>query len=248
VIGTTRATSLALRAGLALTPVAVAAASYPLRTSVGPALALVLVLPVVGAAAWGGRGCGVAAAVVGALGFDFFLTVPYLSLRIHGPDDVVVTAVLLAVGSIVSQLVALRRRSDERAERSEADLVSLRRTAGLAAGADDVGWMIQAAAAELSSLLGSGDVEYRPGPAPSNLPRLGHAHVTIPTAGPHPAGSPDRTVVIPVDRAGRHLAHFLVRLDADGLFEVPIEQRARAMVVADLLGAAIDRAPRVSMN
>jgi hypothetical protein len=32
------------------------------------------------------------------------------------------------------------------------------------------------------------------------------------------------------------------------LFALTMDQRARAMVVADLLGAAIDRAPRISMN
>lgn len=239
---------LTRQVALASMPIAVAAASWPFRDRAAAALALVLVLPVVGAAIWGGRTCGVVAALVGAVGFDFFLTTPYLSLRIHGADDVVVTVVLLAVGLIVAELVDSRRRSDDRADRTEADLVSLRRTAGLGAGGDDLGWMIHAAAEELSAVLGVGDVEYRPGPGPDHLPRLGHGRVTIPSRGPHPAGSPSRTVVIPVDRAGRHLAHFLVRFDGADLVDVDSEQRARAMVVADLLGAAIARAPRISMN
>lgn len=212
------------------------------------ALALVFVLPVVGAAMWRGRTAGVIAAIVGALAYDFLLTKPYLSFRIDGADDVIVSVVLLTVGLLVAGLVEAKRASDERAERSEADLGSLRRTAGLGAGDDDLGWLIQAATTELGALLDAGDVEYRPGPAPTHLPRLGHARVTVPPGGSHPPGTPGRTAVVPVDRAGHHLAHFIVHFGPTTLFDVSAERRARAMVVADLLGAAIDRAPRISMN
>src|SRR5262249_44623661 len=85
-----------------LGPVAVAAALVPLRTTIDNTnLALILVVVVVTAAVIGGRGAGAMAAVLATVSFDFFLTRPYLSLRIANTDDVETALILLAVGLLV---------------------------------------------------------------------------------------------------------------------------------------------------
>src|SRR6478672_3264081 len=71
----------------------------PLRDNIDNAnLALVLVLVVVLAAIAGGRSAGAAAAIVGTIGFDFFLVPPFNSMRIESADDIETVLLLLALG------------------------------------------------------------------------------------------------------------------------------------------------------
>ncbi|QIM21286.1 DUF4118 domain-containing protein [Phycicoccus sp. HDW14] len=76
--------------------------------------ALVLVLAVVALAAAGDRTSGVLAALSAAIGFDVFLTAPYLSLAISDPADVELALALVLVGLAVSELAIRARR--ERAD------------------------------------------------------------------------------------------------------------------------------------
>ena len=92
-------------------------------------VALVLVLVVVLAAVGGGRTAGAVAAVSAALSFNFFHTVPYLTLEIDSADDVETTLLLLAVGLAVGQLASYRRhpvraRRKRRPTRSAASIAS----------------------------------------------------------------------------------------------------------------------------
>ena len=113
-------------------PIAVAAALVSLRDHMLNAnVALVLVLVVVLAAVGGGRSAGAAAAVSAALSFNFFHTVPYLTLEIDSADDVETTLLLLAVGLAVGQLATFRRhpvraRRERRPTRSAGSTVSPR--------------------------------------------------------------------------------------------------------------------------
>ncbi len=70
------------------------------------AAALVLVLIVVGAAATGDRIAGVLAALAAAVGFDFFLSPPYLQFRIDSVEDAELAVLLLLVGVAVSELAS----------------------------------------------------------------------------------------------------------------------------------------------
>lgn len=56
---------------------------------------LVLVVVLTAALTLGGRGPGMATAVVAAMSFDFFHTRPYLSLNISSQDDVETAGLLL---------------------------------------------------------------------------------------------------------------------------------------------------------
>ena len=95
--------------------IAVALALVPFRDQIDNAnLALILVLVVVLAAILGGRLAGAVAAVVATMAFDFFLTKPFVSMRIDSSDDIETVLVLLAVGLIVGE-VAARGRASRRA-------------------------------------------------------------------------------------------------------------------------------------
>ncbi|MGG5260894.1 DUF4118 domain-containing protein [Phycicoccus avicenniae] len=121
-----------LHAVAAFGPAALAALLGAVRGLVDPApAALVLVLAVVAVAAAGDRLSGVVAAVSAALGFDVFLTAPYLSLAIADPADVELALALVLVGLAVSELAIRARRERAVAARREgylsgvADLLDL---------------------------------------------------------------------------------------------------------------------------
>jgi len=80
-------------------------------------VALVLAMVVV-VAALAGRTAGFATAVSAALGFNYFHTEPYRSLRINGGRDIVTVILLALIGIVVSEIGAwqrrLRRQSRER--------------------------------------------------------------------------------------------------------------------------------------
>ena len=92
--------------------IAVAVVLVPFRDEIDNTnLALILVLVVVIAAILGGRTAAAVAAVAATLAFDFFLTPPYLSMRIDSADDVETMLILLAVGLLVGEVAARGRRS-----------------------------------------------------------------------------------------------------------------------------------------
>ena len=75
--------------------------------NVGVALAIIVVL-----AALSGRAAGLLTAAVAAISFNFFHTEPYHSLRVHESRDVVIVCLLAALGLVVSDITAWRRRRD----------------------------------------------------------------------------------------------------------------------------------------
>jgi hypothetical protein len=81
--------------------------------------AMVLVLPVVAAAATGDRVAGVVAALAAAGSFDFFLTEPYYSLSIHRDSDLQLAVALVVVGLAVTEIARWGRRQQAVAQRRE---------------------------------------------------------------------------------------------------------------------------------
>ena len=101
-------------------------------------VALLLVLVVVGTAAFGGRGPAALSAVISAVSFEFFFTRPYYSLRIDSSNDVETFVFLLAIGLAVGQVAVYAQRSRRQARRGRDELASMRRVAErVAAGASD---------------------------------------------------------------------------------------------------------------
>jgi len=106
---------LAILLGFALTPfrVTVAAAN----------LSFAFVVLTVVISAFGGRAAGVATALASALSLDFFLTRPYLSLRIQENHDVFAFAGLTVCGLVAASLGSPQRIAALREYRSHSHLL-----------------------------------------------------------------------------------------------------------------------------
>jgi two-component system sensor histidine kinase KdpD len=120
-----------------------------------PGLALVFVLPVVICAAGFGWGPALAAAVAGALGYNFFLIPPLHTLRIADPADLWTLVLLLMTGAIVSGVAAEARRRALQAKAAADQAVALQALARRLVAASDLPAIAQACAATLAQLFGA---------------------------------------------------------------------------------------------
>lgn len=196
------------------------------------AAAIVLVIPVVAAAATGDRWAGVLAALAGALGFDYFLTAPYLSLSINRAADVQLAVALLVVGIAVTELALWGHRESATAARHQEyldDLVGL-----LDLPADPSGRALPAAiCAAITSVLRIDRAEWIQG-APSHDEALvdpeGVVRLHDRTLLVQVAGLPtDGSVSIPVSRGDRVVGRF--RLVAASRAVRPSRDELRAAVL-----------------
>ena len=107
-----------------LLAVALGFALMPFRESAAAAsLPFAFVLLTISVAAFGGRSAGVATALVSALSMDFFLTRPYLSLRIQDNHDLFAFAGLTVCGLVAASLGSPQRIAALREARVHAQIV-----------------------------------------------------------------------------------------------------------------------------
>jgi Domain of unknown function (DUF4118) len=213
----------------------------PLRTHLhNDNMALALVVPVLIGAVIGGRLAGVFAAIAAALCFDFFFTLPYLSLRIAGSNDLTSFVVLLVV-ALISAEVGIRARRGSRAARdSRSDLDRLCRVIELAARGSDIEDVVSSARAELIGLFGLVDCAFETGTSHGALPHLG-IHGTIEgaplVAANHefllPPGGVELAVV------GRGIQFGRLVLFASESVSAPLQKRVVAVAIADQLGITL---------
>lgn len=203
---------------------------------------LALVVTVLAAALVGGRQGGAIAAVVAALCFDFFFTMPYYSFTITRRADVETTVALLLVGLVAGELVVRARRSDRRAAESEREVAQIRHVAELAAGDGRAGRFVTIVTEEVVAVLGAREARFERPPYRTVLPQLGHGRITVPgarEADGRPFG-PDGELELPVCGAGRELGRLVVVMPGDRPTSViPEDDRAFARVLVDQLGAAL---------
>lgn len=156
-------------------PVVVAAVPAALLRDVvaNTSAALVLVLVLVGVAAFGDRIAGLLAAVSVAASFDFFLTRPFLAFAIAGRDDVETAVLLAAIGVAVTEIVQWGRRHQARSVRHDGYLTGLHAAARLAADVPEAGDRIDRIATMIASVLDLDACRYDPAPDPrAERPRL----------------------------------------------------------------------------
>ena len=94
--------------------------------------ALLVLLVVVAGALLGGLRVGLPAAVLGGLVLNWFFTVPYGTLSVQRPSQLLVLGVYLAVALVVSLAVGLAARRTAEAERARAEAQALMTLAGAA--------------------------------------------------------------------------------------------------------------------
>jgi hypothetical protein len=226
-----------------LGPIAVGGLLVPLRDDMASAnVALVLVLVVVVAAGAGGWIAGAVGAVMSAIAFDFFFTVPYLSLTIATGDDVETTVLLLAVGVIVGLVAGWARHEHAATAERQGDIHRLHRVAEAAAGRTGDRDVLEVACAEMRAMLGLAACRFEPKPYGAPMTRLdrsgafdprprelhyGHGGFELPADG----------VAVPVTHRGVEVGR-LVLVPTPGV-GVTVERRLAAVVIADQLGTAL---------
>lgn len=153
-LGLVRFTSIAA-------PIVVSGLLYLTRgTFASPAAALVLVILVVSASATGDRVSGILAAVSGAVGFDFFLTAPFLNLQIANAADIEVAVMLLAVGFAVNELTLWGGQQRAAAGERAGFIAGVVDSAELAATGASHPDIAKAVAGHMKRLLKADRVEY----------------------------------------------------------------------------------------
>jgi K+-sensing histidine kinase KdpD len=116
-------------------------------------LTLIFVLPVVIAAATLGLGPALLASVVGVAAFDFFFTVPLMSLRIASPADIWAAALLLAIGAVVASIAGLSRRRAIEAQQAANREAALQKLAHIVVEQRSPQEILDAAAATLRRIF-----------------------------------------------------------------------------------------------
>ena len=180
------------------------------------AAALVLVLFVVGSAATGDRLAGMLAAVASAVGFDFFLTAPYLQLRIDSVEDVMLAVLLLVVGLAVSELASWGIRQSVTATQQAGFVQGALESADLAAGSTSLPEAMERVAGSIRKLLGAEQVSFEYGdhdPAAAVINRDGTMRYKGRTVDVALTGLPTGSYVytaIPVVQHGAEVGYFRV--------------------------------------
>lgn len=231
----------ALSYALAITlPVLVCLLIVPLRDDLDRSTAaLILVLPVVVVALFGGPGPGAVAAMAAPLSFDVLLTLPYHSLEMSVAQDLEAALILLAVGLLAGQLVARESRSRARAETRGRELDNLVAVVSATRPSVTEAELVARVQQSLTSLLELRECRWSPG-------YHGVAHPVLTRSGdvsgewthsPDQASLPDTGAEIPASASGRELGRFVVVPAARR--PISREERIVATVIADLFAQAL---------
>lgn len=206
------------------------------ETFAGPAAALALVLLVVGASATGDRTSGILAAISGALGFDYFLTAPYLTLQIADAADIEVAVMLLAVGITVNELALWGGRQRAAAGERSGFIAGVVDSAGLAATGASQPDIAKAVGGHIKQLLKADRVDYIQGTPRHDaaiVQRDGSVTFEDIVLKTSADGLPsDRYTAVPVTSDGRVVGYFQVST-ATELVRPSAEQLRIAVLLAD---------------
>jgi hypothetical protein len=220
--------------------IAVAIALVPLRDEIDNAnLALILVLVVVLAAIIGGRWAAAVAAVVATMAFDFFLTKPFVSMRIDSSDDIETVLLLLVVGLVVGEVAARGRASRRERERAADAIARVQRVADQVATGAPIEAIAESVKYEVTGLLQLHDCWLELAPYHWPLPTLERAGTLPATEHRFMANGftlPKDGVQLPVLEAGHEVARLVLIGDAE--HAVTLDERVLAVALADQLGAA----------
>jgi K+-sensing histidine kinase KdpD len=224
-----------------LGPIAIAGALVPFRNDIEhTTCVLILVVVVVLAAMAGGRATGALGAIVAAASFDFFLTKPYLSLRIEGAADIETTVMLLVIGLLVGEMVVWAKRSRRAAQQAAEEIGRFRRVSEQAAKGGSIDDLVHTVEAELIGLLHLETCHFEQGAPTTTQPRLERTGALTEHhrrfAGTEFA-LPREGVILPVIGNGRTLGHLVMEPEPD--VGVSLESRVVAVALADQLGAVL---------
>ena len=239
-----------LRGAAVVVPLLVSGMLYFLNGVVsGSASALILVLVVVGAAATGDRVAGILAGLTCAVGFDFFLTAPYLDLHITNSEDIELAVLLLLVGLAVNELALWGGRQSARASEREGFIRGVLESSDLVAKGGSGTETVDTVAGHIWHSLGAERVTFAAGPPSPDqaiVQRDGSVTLQGTTLDVAGYGLPtDRFTAVPVVQGGRIVGHFQVTT-ATRLVKPTTEQLRVAVLLADQV--ARRRAPAAARH
>jgi signal transduction histidine kinase len=188
-----------LLAAAVTAPVAVAVALTPLRGHISNANVALLMVVAVAPVAFGGRAAGTAAGISAALAFDFFWTPPVYELGTWYGQDLVGTAVYLAVGLVVSELASQNRRQRTRAEELASEQAALRRVATLVAKGVPEGNVFAAVAEQVGRLADASTAQifrYEPDGSIVRLAAWGSGAEDLQIGARYPTGGHDVATMV----------------------------------------------------
>lgn len=203
--------------------------------------ALILVLLVVGAGSLGSRAAGLTAAVSSAVGFDFFLTAPYESLRILGREDVETAVLLVLIGVAVTEIALWGRRQQARASEQRGYLDGILQTTAALADAAPTATLIEAVETQLVDLLDLDQATFvrRPVAGSPVLQRDGAVLADRHRYDVDRSGLPtDTEIVLPVGAGSQPVGAFRL-VAATHVARPTRQQRQVAVLLADEVAAAI---------
>ena len=240
----TSRSELLLAATAVLAPVVVALLLTPWRQRLAAAdNALVLVVVIVAVATAGRRWAAALCAMAAALSFDFFLTRPYLSLRITRTSDLVTEILLLVVGLSVGDLAARGRYHRTTAREGHDRLAVLHSVTELTASGVIPEDVVRAAAGELRGLVNLRSCTFSADGAgvAARLHPNGEVRIGDVAWSTEALGLPHRGVDLPVRAGGTVLGHFIL-IPTPG---VPVagDVLLVALAIADQVGASMASAP-----
>jgi hypothetical protein len=188
----------------------------------------------------GGRLAGAASAVIAAMSFDFFHTMPYNSLKMSNGDDIQTTLILLGNGVVVGEMGAWARRGRTAMKEDRLEIRRLHRVAEMAARGDSVGDVTLSVTAEISSALTLKDCWFDQTASPRVLPQLLREGRIVGGKQVYAKGGvelPAEGLELSVLGRGTELGHFvLIPTPAE---VVSLERRLIAVALADQLGQVL---------
>ncbi len=206
--------------------------------------ALILIVVLVAVASAGNRGAAAMAALVSAAAFDFFLTVPYQSFRIHHQADLTTELLFVLVGLLVGELAARGHRHRRDAAEGRHGLDRLHGVAEQIVEGEDPEYVMINVAAQLTDLLSLQDCSFarrQPSHKGAWIQTDGTVRLNPLTWPTSSAGLPTHQVELPVRGGGAVVGVFL--LTPTPARPIPRERCVVAVALADQLGAALAAHP-----
>lgn len=219
----------------------------PVRDVIGNTnVALVLVVVIVTAAAFGGRLAGVATAGAACLSFNFFHTKPLYTLRVRSSDDIWTIALLFVIGLVVGQVAVFARHNQLNAVIERAGAAHLEEIGAMVAEDQPPGAVWPAVQAALRDELRLLDATFEPGEHPTSsmptLDRTGRFDNKVMFWSREGMELPREGVALPV-QAGERSYGRIVLAPTPGRGTTR-DQRRVAVALADLLAVTLDRHQR----
>jgi K+-sensing histidine kinase KdpD len=222
-----------------LAAVSVAGLLAPVRDNVGATNVALILAMIVVLAGVAGRMAGVLTALVAAVGYNFFHTEPYHSLRISSTKDVVTVLLLAALGLVVGEVSAWRRRAQRKSRRHLQSARALETTSAMLAAGSEVDEIWTTIRDALMSELDLADCRFEPGTT-TEMPLLRRSGALV-APSMHLAKDgftlPDQGVAIAVIAADRTLGHIILLPRAGS--GSSLERRRVAVALADQYAVAL---------